>query len=398
MNMLLKNKVFWIITLTDIIQFVGIWIRNIAILFFVMEMTNDSPKAVSAIHVIEMLPMLVFSFIGGIIADRFHPKKTMLLGDTLSMISFAIMGVLIAKMDWWIILFATFVSAIVSQFSYPSSAKYFKEYLPEDAVDRAVAFNQTLGSIFPIVGPALGTYFYYALGIQNVLFLIVVLYAASVITLLFLPKGNFQISKEKFSIWQDAKDSIRYIRKNVMLSVYIMAMSFLVFAMGLASTLDIFLVTERLGLAQQEYQFFAGVAGIGMIVGAVLYIAKAEWFRSQKAVVIMGCSLAITLFVEGMSTIVGLTLSLQFIDNALLGILSAYVMGIFTKETTQAYIGKVNGLISLLWYLGMVMATGIAGPLMEATHIVVVYGCAGVAMLIAVMIILANKQKLKSAQ
>jgi|GEM_PF-3417635 len=47
MKELFQNKVFRIIMTTDAIQQLCIWIRNMAVLFFVIEKTNADPIAIS---------------------------------------------------------------------------------------------------------------------------------------------------------------------------------------------------------------------------------------------------------------------------------------------------------------------------------------------------------------
>ncbi len=58
MKELFSNRVFQIIMVTDMIQQMGIWVRNIAVLFFVIEQTNADPVAISIVSVVEYLPML----------------------------------------------------------------------------------------------------------------------------------------------------------------------------------------------------------------------------------------------------------------------------------------------------------------------------------------------------
>lgn len=125
---LLKNRVFVTILITDIIQQMAIWIRNIAIMFFIMDITNNNPIAISWLNFVEYLPMFLLTFIGGIIADKYNPKKLMLLGDFFSFVSFIILGFFISKGAVGAVFIAVLVSAIVTQFSYPASQKYFKIY------------------------------------------------------------------------------------------------------------------------------------------------------------------------------------------------------------------------------------------------------------------------------
>ena len=80
MNTLLRNKAFLIVTGSDLLQNLAIWIRNMAILYYVMDRTQGSPIAVSLITVLEYAPIFVFSIIGGALADRWNSKRTMILG------------------------------------------------------------------------------------------------------------------------------------------------------------------------------------------------------------------------------------------------------------------------------------------------------------------------------
>ena len=141
----------------------AIWIRNLSIMFFIMDVTNSNPIAISMLNIMEFVPMFLLTFIGGIIADKHNPKKPMLLGDFFSFISFIILVFFIGKGHIGTIFIAVLVSAIVTQFSYPASQKYFKEYIDEDSIEGAIGISQLLGSTFFIIGPFLGSYFYFIL-------------------------------------------------------------------------------------------------------------------------------------------------------------------------------------------------------------------------------------------
>ncbi|NGP46398.1 MFS transporter [Bacillaceae bacterium SIJ1] len=87
MKELFSNRVFIIVMVSDLLQNIGIWIRNMTLVFFVVAQTNGDPIAVSLLTVVEYAPIFIFSLIGGILADRWQPKRTMILGDVLSVIS-----------------------------------------------------------------------------------------------------------------------------------------------------------------------------------------------------------------------------------------------------------------------------------------------------------------------
>src|SRR6478752_9788333 len=91
---LFGNRVFQAIIFSGLFLQIGIWVRNFAVLLFVMEQTNGDAFAISMISVAEFAPIFIFSFIGGTFADRWRPKRTMVSCDLLS--AGSILAILVA--------------------------------------------------------------------------------------------------------------------------------------------------------------------------------------------------------------------------------------------------------------------------------------------------------------
>lgn len=395
---LIKNRVFVTILVTDIIQQMAIWIRNIAIMFFVMDLTNKDPMAISTLNFIEFLPMFMLTFVGGIIADKYNPKKLMFLGDLLSFISFIILGTVISKGYIGAIFLVVLVSASVTQFSYPASQKYFKEYVNEDMIESAVGISQLLSSGFFVIGPFIGSQFYFRFGIDKTLMIISVLFLISIALILTLPNKKFE-KIESSGFTEDIKLTFKYLNKKPILKLLAKMFFVISFAMGIANNLDIFLVTERLGLSERFYQIFSGVAGIGVIIGGVIYLVVSKHMNMRILYSLIGV-FAITVFMEGYSTNVLLTMTLQFIDNVLGGVLSGYVMALITKVTDQEYLGKINGLTSTLMTFGIMVGTIASGMFMKYTSIVVAFFAASIAFVLSFIILYrgVNKGILKEVE
>lgn len=395
---LIKNRVFVTILVTDIIQQMAIWIRNIAIMFFIMDLTNKDPLAISALNFIEYLPMFLLTFVGGIIADRYNPKKIMFFGDLFSFISFIILGVVISKGYIGAIFLVVLVSASVTQFSYPSSQKYFKEYVDEDSIDKAIGISQLLSSGFFVIGPFIGSQFYFNFGIDKTLMIISVLFLISIALILTLPNKNFEKIKSSGFI-EDIGLTFKYLNEKEILKLLTKMFFAVSFAMGIANNLDIFLVTDRLGLSEEFYQFFSGIAGVGVIFGGGIYLLVSKHMNIKVLYILIGV-FSITVFFEGYSTNAVLTMMLQFIDNVLGGILSGYVMTLITKVTDQEYLGKVNGVTSTLMTFGIMVGTIFSGIFMKYASIVFAFFVASIAFLISFTILYkaVNKGVLKEVE
>ncbi|MEG0309175.1 MAG: MFS transporter [Clostridium sp.] len=375
---LLKNKVFMKILITDIIQQGAIWIRNIAIMLFMMDVTNGDPIAISSLNIMEFLPMFLFTFIGGIIADKYCPKKLMLIGDFSSFISFLVLGVFIKNGYIGAIFLATLISAIVTQFSYPASQKYFKEYVDENDIDSAIGISQLLGSVFSIVGPFMGSYLYFTFGIDKTISIIAGLFLVSLSILITLPKVEFTKTEDGGFI-NDIKLTYNYLKKKPTLMVFTKLFFIVSFAIGISNNLDIFLVTERLGLDEKYYQFFSGIAGVGVIIGGGIYILLSKKLKGMGILYFTIGVFTVTVFFEGYSTVVWVTMLLQFVDNVIGGVLSGYIMTTITKMTDQEYLGKINGIISTTMYLGIMGGTVLSGIIVKVSSIQMAFFVASIA-------------------
>lgn len=74
----------------------------------------------------------------------------MILGDILSFVSILLIIFVVMSGFWQAVFVVTIISAIVSQFSQPSSIKIIKQNVDDTFVQTAMVFSQTLMSLFII--------------------------------------------------------------------------------------------------------------------------------------------------------------------------------------------------------------------------------------------------------
>ncbi|OWR28370.1 MFS transporter [Saccharibacillus sp. O23] len=376
MNLLLRNRVFLIVAGADLLQQIGIWIRNMALLFYVMEQSGNNPVAVSLLTTLEYLPIFLFSLIGGTFADRWNPKKTVIAGDALSAVSILLILLLVMAGLWQAVFVATVVSAIVSQFSQPSSSVLFRRHVPEEQVGTAVGLTQSLMAIFTILGPVLGTFIYTRLGLDASLIALIIVFLSAAGIQLLLPDSKRETREEAASPWTDLKDGIRYVkeRSNLKLTAVLFLLSGL--SIGLTQPLDVFLALERLGLPKEGVQWLTASEGVGMLVGGLLAAVGSAWVGRHRRSVMTGIMMiwSILTFVEVLSIWPLLTSGTRVLS----GLCGAFFEVIFTafmiREVRQDYVGRVNGLMIPIMMAGMLLGTGVSGLLMNVSSLFVVYG------------------------
>ncbi|MCX2827793.1 MULTISPECIES: MFS transporter [Bacillus] len=388
MKSLFKNRAFMLVMASDILQQFAIWIRNMALLYFVMERTNNDPVSVSLLSVMEYAPIFVFSFIGGALADRWNPKRTMVVGDMLSMVS--IIGIVfLLKMDYWqAIFFAALVSAVVGQFSQPSSSRIFKRYVEEKHVANAIAINQTLQSLFMIFGPVVGSIVYTQLGLFISLYSLIGLFVLSAITLSFLPRWIEKEKTEGISLWNDIKEGWRYVLQTKNLCMITITFAIIGLAVGLTNPLEIFLVIERLGMEKEAVQYLAAADGIGMLIGGVVAAVFASKVNPKKMFVFGMGVLAMSFLVEGLSTSFWITSLMRFGTGICLACVNIVVGTLMIQLVPENMVGRVNGTILPLFMGTMLIGNSLAGGLKEATSLIIVFCIAMSLILLAILPIL----------
>jgi len=386
---LFGNRVFQAIIISGLFLQIGIWVRNFAVLLFIMEKTKGDPFAVSLISVAEFAPIFIFSFIGGTFADRWRPKRTMVWCDILSAISvFAVLVTLILG-SWHVVFFATLISAILSQFSQPSGMKLFKMHLPEEQMQVGMSVYQTVFAIFMVLGPILGTFAFQVFGINLSIAITGTAFLLSAAALTFLPSDRkMEEENGTTSLLREMKSGIKYVLGKKELSL--LGLCFLAAGLGIGfiQPLSIFLVTEQLGLAKENLQWLLTANGIGMILGGAVVMIFAKNVAPQRLLAFGMVGNAIGFAIMGLSVNLWLTLGAQFLNGLMLPCIQIGINTMILQRTEAAFIGRVNGILSPLFTGAMVLTMSVAGILKEQFSLVAIFEAASVLFIIGLLFIL----------
>lgn len=379
---LLGNRFVQTILMSTLFLQIGIWVRNIAILLYVKEMTHDDAFAVSLISVAEYAPIFIFSLIGGTFADRWRPKRTMVGCDLLS--AGSILAILVAMTygSWKVVFFATLASSILSQFSQPAGMKLFKLHVPEWLVQKGMSVYQTMFAVFMIFGPVVGMFVYQSYGIKTAIGIMGVAFLLSAASLSFLPRDRKDADgRQQSQVIADIRAGFRYIRNNPVLRKVGGGFFAVGLGFGLIQPLGIFLLTERLGRPESDLQWFSLVNGVAMIAGGMLAMGFSSRLPPQKLLTFSMGIVSLTIIAMGLSTSYGLTLGLQFVNGLVFPCINICINTLMMKNTEESFIGRVNGILSPLFTGSMVMTMLFAGGLKNAFSLAPVYVLAGLLIL-----------------
>ncbi|MED1663996.1 MFS transporter [Brevibacillus laterosporus] len=377
-----------VILLSGIFLQIGTWVRNFAVLLYVMEITNNDPYVVSLISVAEFAPIFIFSFIGGTFADRWRPKRTMVWCDILSAISvFCVLGTLMFG-SWKAIFFVTLFSAILSQFSQPSAMKLFKQHVPAEQMQAGMAMFQTLVAIFMILGPAIGTMVYQSFGITISIGVTGVAFLLSAAVLYQLPKDHQpEQNSNQTSLLQEMGDGLRYVWSKFVLRRLSICFIAVGLAVGLIQPLGIFVVVEQLGLPKENLQWLFTTTGVAMLLGGALVMTLSKKISPQKLLALGLLSSAFSVFGISFTQSFWVVLIFQFVNGLFFPCIQIGINTMILFSSEQKFVGRVNGVLSPLFSGMMVVTMSLAGVVKESVSLQASYQIAGLLFVTAVCVV-----------
>lgn len=383
-----QSRFIRVIVFSGVFLQIGIWVRNFAILLYVMERTNNNPFAVSMVSLAEFAPILLFSFIGGTYADRWRPKRTMVWCDILSAFSVFLVLLTVIFGTWQAVFLVTLFSAVLSQFSQPSAMKLFKIHVPGEQLQMGMAMFQTLMAVFMIIGPALGTFVYKNYGIHTAIGVTGAAFLLSAGVLAYLPADRI-VDKEKTetNFRQELADGFRYVWSSQVLKMLGGTFIAAGLAVGIITPLGVFIVMERLGLPKESVQWLLMVNGAAMLVGGFLVMAISKRVSPQKLLSMGLLAGAISVVGVGLSTNLGLTLALQFLNGLFFPCIHIGITTMILRTSEEEFVGRVNGVLNPMFMGAMVSTMSLAGWLKVRFSLVTMYEAAGVLFLIGMLLV-----------
>jgi len=127
-----------------------------AILWHIRELT-DQPIALGGIGLVRVLPILVFSLVGGAVADTIDRRRVMFVTQSFLIGTAAILGwlTLSGQIAIWNIYLLTAIEAVASSFDLPARQALTPNLLPPKDLPNAFSLQSMAFTVGAIVGPAL---------------------------------------------------------------------------------------------------------------------------------------------------------------------------------------------------------------------------------------------------
>lgn len=266
--------------------------------WLVFELT-DSPMDLAWVTMSFMVPTVLFSLYGGVLADRLQKKKIIIWAQGLNCAATVFMAVIIflGHVDFWDFIWFGFFNGTILALSMPARQAFVPELIPERLLFAAMGLNTTSWNLARIIGPALAGLLIAliaggdktsAFGVGVVYVVIASLYGISAVTMLMIDQSGRIKRDVKSKAWADMKEGLGYVVQNPpVFGLIVLSIIPFLFGMPLNTLLPAF-NEQIMGGGADDLGFLVSAMGLGAIVGSLMMATMGN-LRNKAAWLIITC-------------------------------------------------------------------------------------------------------------
>jgi MFS family permease len=209
----LRNRDFRLFWAGNFLSNIGTWMQNVAMGWLVLQLAPSHPAFwLGIVGFASSAPMLAFSLLGGVIADRIDRRKLMLVTQSAMMIFAFILWGLTAmhRMNLQLLVLLSFTTGIAMALNNPSYQALVPQLVPREDLANAIALNAAQFNMSRVVGPTLGGFAMAWLGVQGNFLLNALSFVAVLIALMCIQYPPLYPAGEN-TMWDDLKEGLHYV-------------------------------------------------------------------------------------------------------------------------------------------------------------------------------------------
>lgn len=346
---------------------IGTWMQRVAQDWLVLVVLDAGPAALGITTGLQFLPFLLFSPIGGLLADRIAKRHLLratnafmgLVGLTLGVLA------LTGTAAVWHVYVLAFLLGVGAALDNPARQAFVSELVTHDDLPNAVGLNSASFNAARLIGPAVAGLLIAAVGTGWVFVINAATFVVPIVTLtlLRLIPVERDVRDEGASPLERIRDGVSYVRGRPDI-IMIMLTMFFVGTFGMNFQINAALMaTGVFDKGPAEYGILGSIMAIGTLSGALVAARRGRTRRRYIAVgaSIFGVMLVIAGFMPTFETFAIVLIPLGIASMTVLTAANAYIQ----VTVPQHMRGRVMSLYIMVLMGGTPVGAPVIGVIAE---------------------------------
>ncbi len=208
----LRNPAYRYFWCGNFLSNIGTWMQNVAQGWLVLELSN-SAFWLGVVGFAASAPMLVFSLVGGVIADRVDRRRMLIRTQSAMMLFAFVMSALsyVRVINVPEIVLLAFATGIAMSLNMPSYQALVPQLVPREDLTNAIGLNSAQFNLSRIIGPSIGGFVMAWLGVSTNFLLNGISFLALLVVLIRMKIPAPEPDDSSATMWQRLADGFRYV-------------------------------------------------------------------------------------------------------------------------------------------------------------------------------------------
>jgi MFS family permease len=375
----LTYRDFRVLWLGAFVSTIGTWMQKVAQNWLVLTLAGPASAFYLGLDAfLGELPILLFTLLGGVVADR-HDRRQLLLASQYAQMTTAFALAALVYFDLvriWHVLALSVVTGLAQAFGGPAHQSLMPSLVHPRDLPNAIAFNSIQFNLARVLGPLLAGGALAAFGIAICFALNGVSFLAVIAALLALHVRHTPVAATT-RLHQELVSGLRFVREHHAL-VALACLGFV--ATFLGAPLITFLPTftqDVLGGDATDYTRLMSYAGGGAVTGALVVAWRGRFPHMGRALLIVQVMFGALIALFAVTRLPWLNALLLFAAGACMVVVFATLSSLVQFTAPNEMRGRVMSIYMVAFRGGMPLgslATGIAATATSTTFVLVVNG------------------------
>ena len=360
----LRHRNFRLFWFSQLVSLTGTWMHVIAQGWLVLELT-DSPFWLGAVGAAGTLPILLFSLLGGVAADRVRKRNLLLTTQgaaTLLALLLAVLATLGAVTVWHVLVIA-FLLGTVNALDMPSRQAFVVEMVGREDLLNAIALNSFTFNAARALGPALAGAIVATAGTTACFYANAASFVPVVAALGLMRELRPAPARPAVSILADLREGFAYLARERRFQGFIGLV-------GAASLLGFPCITMLPAFARdvvhtdaRGFGLIMGASGVGALLAALSLASRGRTEVGGRTVVGAGILFGATLALFAGTRSLATAIPLIAISGGAMVAQAASANTIIQAGVPDALRGRLMSIFTLVMMGGMPIGNVIVGAL-----------------------------------
>lgn len=197
------------------ISLIGTWMQKTAVSWVVYALTHSKFMLGLSLFA-SLFPAFIFSFLGGVVSDRYNRYRVLLVTQIASMLQAIALTLVIASGHYsvWTIISLSFFLGIINAFDVPARQSLVNEMVNDKSyLPNALALNSSMVNLSRLIGPAIAGFIIEKFGDTICFGLNAVSFIAVISSLLMMRLSPFEPKQHSKNIFADLREGWEYLKK-----------------------------------------------------------------------------------------------------------------------------------------------------------------------------------------